>query len=166
MNTNLWSNIVKEAFDKTLVLAKFFCTLHLTNTYIFTPAYVTGPSMIPTLKITGGFVLAEKISTRFGKVGKGDIVLIRSPEDPRKIVTKRVVGMEGDNVDYSVNRDSGDVFEKIAVPKGHIWIEGDNKYMSRDSRTFGPVPYGMIEARIFWKVWPFESFGSVEKRIG
>ncbi|KAL8091002.1 hypothetical protein AgCh_040185 [Apium graveolens] len=115
MNTNLWSNIVKEAFDKTLVLAKFFCTLHLTNTYIFTPAYVTGPSMIPTFKITGGFVLAEKISTRFGKVGKGDIVLIRSPEDPRKIVTKRVVGMEGDSVDYSVNRDSGDVFEKIAV---------------------------------------------------
>ncbi|KAL8090985.1 hypothetical protein AgCh_040168 [Apium graveolens] len=102
MNTTLWTYIVKEAFDKTLVLAKFFCTLHLTNTYLLTPAYVTGPSMIPTFEITGGFVLAEKISTRFSKVGKGDIVLIRSPEDPRKIVTKRVVGMEGDSVSWIV----------------------------------------------------------------
>ncbi|XP_074358408.1 mitochondrial ATP-independent inner membrane protease subunit 1a-like isoform X1 [Apium graveolens] len=102
MNTTLWTYIVKEAFDKTLVLAKFFCTLHLTNTYLLTPAYVTGSSMIPTFEITGGFVLAEKISTRFSKVGKGDIVLIRSPEDPRKIVTKRVVGMEGDSVSWIV----------------------------------------------------------------
>lgn len=48
-------------------------------------------------------------------MGKGDIVLIRSPEDPRKIVTKRVVGMEGDSVDYSVNGDSDGVFETIVV---------------------------------------------------
>lgn len=71
--------------------------------------------MIPTFEITGGFVLAEKISTRFGKVGKGDIVLIRSPEDPRKIVTKRVVGMEGDSFAYSLDRGSDDVFETIVV---------------------------------------------------
>ncbi|KAL8103480.1 mitochondrial ATP-independent inner membrane protease subunit 1a-like [Apium graveolens] len=166
MNTKLWSNIVKEALDKTLLVGKFFCALHVTNTYLFTPAYVFGPSMLPTFNISGDFVLAEKISPRFGKVCLNDVVLIRSPEDPRKIVTKRIVGMEGDNVTYSINPESDDSFKTVVVPKGHVWIEGDNKYMSRDSKDFGPVPYGMIVGRIFWKVLPFESFGSaVKKRI-
>ncbi|WOH12000.1 hypothetical protein DCAR_0831496 [Daucus carota subsp. sativus] len=164
MNSKLWSDLVKEAFDKTLIVTKFFCALHLTTTYVFTPAYVFGPSMLPTFNISGDYVLAEKISTRLGKVGRNDIVLIRSPEDPRKIVTKRIVGVEGDDVRYSLNPERDDTFETIVVPKGHVWIEGDNKYMSRDSKNFGPVPYGMIQGRIFWKVWPFESFGSVERR--
>ena len=41
------------------------------------------------------------------------------------------------------------------MPKGHIWIEGDNKHNSRDSRQFGPVPYGLLEGRVFWVVREF-----------
>lgn len=76
---------------------------------------VYGPSMLPTFNISGDFVLAEKISPWFGKVGRNDIVLIRSPEDPKKIVTKRVVGMEGDNVTYSINPESEDTVKTIVV---------------------------------------------------
>jgi len=38
------------------------------------------------------------------------------------------------------------------VPKGHVWIQGDNIYASRDSRHFGPVPYGLIEGKVFFRV--------------
>uniref|UniRef100_A0A166CRY1 Uncharacterized protein n=1 Tax=Daucus carota subsp. sativus TaxID=79200 RepID=A0A166CRY1_DAUCS len=53
MNKNLWINIVKEPLEKTIDLAKLFCTLHLTNTYLFTPAYVIGPSMMPEYDFNG-----------------------------------------------------------------------------------------------------------------
>jgi len=38
------------------------------------------------------------------------------------------------------------------VPKGHVWIQGDNVYASRDSRHFGPVPYGLIRGKVFFRV--------------
>ncbi|KAM7505933.1 hypothetical protein LguiB_004837 [Lonicera macranthoides] len=160
----VWSKILKEAFHKSLPFAKFLCYLHVTNTYLFTTALVYGPSMLPTFDITGDFVLAERMSVRFGKVQKGDVVLVRSPINPRKIVTKRVTGMEGDSITYVVDPKNSDRQETLVVPKGHIWIEGDNKYNSTDSRKFGPVPYGLLQGKIFWKVWPPEAFGSVSTR--
>lgn len=64
---------------------------------------VFGPSMLPTLNMSGDVVIAEHVSHRLGKVGPGDLVLVRSPVDPKKIVTKRVLGMEGDKVTFSVD---------------------------------------------------------------
>lgn len=58
--------------------------------------------MLPTLNMTGDLVLVERISTRTGKVGRGNMVLLRSPENPNKVVIKRVVGIEGDTVTYLV----------------------------------------------------------------
>ncbi|KAG9136152.1 hypothetical protein Leryth_003764 [Lithospermum erythrorhizon] len=39
-----------------------------------------------------------------------------------------------------------------SVPKEHIWIEGDNKYNTSDSRNFGLVPYGLLQGRLLWKL--------------
>lgn len=60
---------------------------------------LVGPSMLPTFN-HGSFVLSERITVRSGKVGSGDTVVIRSPEDPRKVVCKRVRAVEGDVVSY------------------------------------------------------------------
>ncbi|MBA0603071.1 hypothetical protein Gorai_003230 [Gossypium raimondii] len=51
------------------------------------------------------------------------------------------------------------------VPKGHVWIQGDNLYVSRDSRHFGPLPYGLIEGKVFMRVSTANSiaFGFVHK---
>ncbi|CAK9181730.1 unnamed protein product [Ilex paraguariensis] len=152
-NVNQWTTTLKEALDRTLLIAKFLCALHVTNTYLFTPALVYGPSMLPTFHLTGDLVLAERISTRLGKVGPGDVVLLRSPENPRKIVTKRVMGLEGDSVTYVVDPKKSYKQETLVVPKGHVWIQGDNIYASNDSRNFGPVPYGLLVGRVFWRVW-------------
>lgn len=43
----------------------------------------------------------------------------------------------------------------IYVPKGMVWLEGDNADNSADSRIYGPVPLGLIQSRVFCKVWPF-----------
>ncbi|KAG9145656.1 hypothetical protein Leryth_018704 [Lithospermum erythrorhizon] len=107
---------VKEAFQQTLRVGTFLCCIHVTNTYLCTFTYAWGPSMLPTLNLTGTLLLAERLLFNFISV----------------------------------------------VPKGHIWIEGDNKYNSSDSRNFGPVPYGLLEGRLFWKVWPLKEFGSLD----
>ncbi|CAM8994788.1 unnamed protein product [Rhodiola kirilowii] len=154
-----WQNLRRfsaDAFEPVVNVARFFCVLHITNSYLVTPALAEGPSMLPTINLTGDFILAEKISVRLGKVRSGDIVLIRSSQNPRKIIAKRVMAMEGQRVSFVANPSESELCETIVVPKGHVWIEGDNIYASTDSRKFGPVPYGLIHGRIFWRVGYFD----------
>lgn len=136
--------------------------------------------MLPTFNLTNEIVLVDKISTRRGKVGSGDVVILRSPENPRKVVTKRIIGMEGDSITYIVDPKISDRTETVVVrfilgqlfltisimslydeyifilymqvPKGHVWVQGDNIYNSRDSREFGAVPYGLLHGKVCWKV--------------
>lgn len=49
----------------------------------------------------GNFVLSERITSRLGKLRPGDTVIIRSPEDPTKVIAKRVKGVEGDVVSFN-----------------------------------------------------------------
>ncbi|GMN64500.1 hypothetical protein TIFTF001_033570 [Ficus carica] len=153
-----WRSVAKDAVDRLLVIAKFGCFLHVTTNYLCSSTLVHGPSMLPTLNLTGDVVIAEHVSHRLGKVSRGDLVLVRSPENPRKIVTKRIVGMEGDRVSFFLDS-HGDRYRTAVVPKGHVWIQGDNVYASNDSRHFGPVPYGLIQGKVFFRVWPPDSFG-------
>ncbi|KAE8679067.1 mitochondrial inner membrane protease subunit 1-like isoform X2 [Hibiscus syriacus] len=123
----------REAMARASI--SFACYTSPMPTYYRPTMSVLGPSMLPTLSITGDVVLVERLSHRLGKLGSGDLVRVRSPLDPNKTLTKRVVAMEGDK-----------------VPKGHVWIQGDNLYVSRDSRHFGPLPYGLIEGKVFMGV--------------
>ncbi|TYJ34294.1 hypothetical protein E1A91_A05G159400v1 [Gossypium mustelinum] len=135
------------------------CLLYVTNKYLGTVAITYGPSMLPTLNVTGSILLVERISTRTGKLRPGDVVIFRSPETPRKIVCKRLIGLEGDQITNVVDPQSGDRCETIVVPKGHVWVEGDYIYNTKDSRNFGALPYGLLEGRAFWTLLPRKDFG-------
>uniref|UniRef100_A0A6N2LIX3 Peptidase S26 domain-containing protein n=1 Tax=Salix viminalis TaxID=40686 RepID=A0A6N2LIX3_SALVM len=150
-NSIAWKSIAKEAFTQTCLVAKFLGFLHLTNNYLFSPTLVYGPSMLPTLNLTGDVLLVEHVSHRFQKVGPGDVVLVRSPLDPTKMVTKRIVGMEGDQINFLPDPSITDICRTIMVPKGHIWIQGDNTHASCDSRHYGPVPYGLVQGKLFFR---------------
>lgn len=50
------------------------------------------------------------------------------------------------------------------MPRGHIWIEGDNARNSNDSNLFGPIAAGLVEARIIAKLWPLQEAGLVERK--
>jgi hypothetical protein len=52
-----------------------------------------------------------------------------------------------------VNRSRGG--DVVVIPAGHCWVEGDNQETSVDSRTYGPVPYGLIFAKVTWVIYPF-----------
>lgn len=158
-NYERWRSFFKEAANASTVLIKYFCCIHLTRTYLFDAVYAHGPSMLPTINVDGTLFLVDRFSPRFGEVATGSIVIVRSPENPRKIVTKRLIAKEGDSVTFLVDPKSSDKSETVVVPKGHIWVQGDNIYASRDSRAFGPVPYDKLYGKVFWRVWPIKDFG-------
>lgn len=162
----------------------------------------TGPSMEPTLH-TNSILVTERISKRFQIFDRGDIVIAKSPIEPKMMICKRIVGLPGDKIlikpritlnpfgstksevnqdDKSVNEimpmlyddDDDDGFDTdkskhinnqesamrtfrsrmIYVPKGHVWLEGDNSENSIDSRTYGPVPIGLIQSRAAFRLYP------------
>ncbi|XP_057544282.1 mitochondrial ATP-independent inner membrane protease subunit 1b-like [Amaranthus tricolor] len=154
-----WLSFVKEASNTSMAIVKFFCVLHVTRTYLLDVSYATGPSMLPTLNIEGDALLIDRISPRFRKVIPGDVVIVCSPENPRKLVTKRLIAKEDDSVTFLVDPKNSDKCKTVVVPKGHVWVQGDNIYASRDSRDFGPVPYGLIYGKVFWRIWPVKHFG-------
>ncbi|KAK6945631.1 Peptidase S26 [Dillenia turbinata] len=150
----MWKNIAKEAWRQTLLVAKFLSILHISSTYVCSSILVYGPSMLPTLNMSGDVLLVEHLSKRFGKLVPGDIVVVRSPLNPNKSVTKRILAVEGDPVTFLVEprQHHQHGYHSLVVPKGHVWIQGDNMYASADSRHFGPVPYGLIKGRAFCRV--------------
>lgn len=70
---------------------------------------------------------------------------------------------DGDDDEQINNQDSSSgklLSRTIIVPRGHVWLEGDNSDNSMDSRYYGPVPMGLIQSRVFCRLLPFKDFGA------
>lgn len=132
-------------------------------------------------------VLAEKVTYHFHPVRPGDIVVFHRPStwpvaDP--VLVKRVIGVGGDVLELSggrvyrnhqllrepyVNRQCRDGTTDrtgslspatFRVPAGELFVMGDNRCDSEDSRYFGPVPAAAVIGRVVLIVWPLKRFGS------
>uniref|UniRef100_A0A8D0QXG7 Mitochondrial inner membrane protease subunit n=1 Tax=Sus scrofa TaxID=9823 RepID=A0A8D0QXG7_PIG len=135
---------------------QYGCIAHCAFEYVGGVVMCSGPSMEPTIQ-NSDIVFAENLSRHFYSIQRGDIVIAKSPSDPKSNICKRVIGLEGDKI--LTNSPSGFFKGHSYVPTGHVWLEGDNLQNSTDSRYYGPVPYGLIRGRIFFKIWPLSDFG-------
>ncbi|KAG2177280.1 hypothetical protein INT43_007937 [Umbelopsis isabellina] len=161
-----------NALRRAGYVVQFACLIHLFHQNVGELTYCMGPSMLPTFNMDGDIVAIEHLSKKFKKLTVGDVVVCISPVNPGRAVCKRILGMvtemyikAGDHVceDPTLvekERKYIDVsaylfaFTIDAVPDGHVWLSGDNLSNSNDSRTYGPVPYGLIRGRVFARVWP------------
>ncbi|XP_020522376.1 mitochondrial inner membrane protease subunit 1 isoform X2 [Amborella trichopoda] len=118
----------------------------------------TGPSMAPTLNNDGDVLIVERLSSRHGRIYPGDIVIACSPQNPNIKICKRVIGLEGDHISFHPNVGSRKVIT-VTVPKGHVWLQGDNIMHSQDSRHYGPVPFALLKGKVWMRAalleWPF-----------
>jgi len=72
-----------------------------------------------------------------------------------KVIVKRIIAIEGDTVQTLPPYPDAEVI----LPKGHVWVEGDEPFHTLDSNKFGPVPVSLIESRLISIIWPLNRFG-------
>ncbi|PPQ72717.1 hypothetical protein CVT26_003012 [Gymnopilus dilepis] len=121
---------------------------------------MSGPSMLPTLANSGEVIIEDCLTYRLfpHKLARGDLIILESPIAPGRMICKRIIGLPGDTICVDPTGQYAPSTEHVVVPKGHIWISGDNAAASRDSRMYGPVPIALVKGRLFARIWPPQSF--------
>jgi signal peptidase I len=134
-----------------------------------------GPSMQPNL-YQGYRLMIERVSYRFHPPNRGDIVVADRPGEEVSLV-KRVMGLPGETIEVRgghvlidgasveepwVVHFGGPDYGPAEVPEGYVFILGDNRRASRDSRAVGPIPLDMIEGRVWLVYWPPEEIRLVD----
>jgi signal peptidase I len=149
----------------------------LINVFIGQATRVEGQSMEPNLH-TDQRLVVEKLSYRFHGPRRFDVVVLRLPSQGEELLIKRVVGLPGETVEMRsgqvyINGEpldeqfvSGDTRPggqgSVTVPPLHVYVLGDNRNHSNDSRSFGPVPIENIVGRAWLSYWPLEDVGLVD----
>lgn len=125
---------------------KMIALFRLCQTYVYDFRVAIGPSMLPTISTQGDLLLIDRCTPRLNGYRIGDIIILKNPYMPHRNLCKRIVGTAGGQVECE-----GQFY---AVPEGHVWVEGDNKQQSLDSRAFGPVSSSLILGKVALKLWP------------
>jgi signal peptidase I len=173
---------------ETLVLTLLI--FFVIQNFVAQPYKVQQKSMQRTLE-EDEYVLVDKLTPRFDAYNRGDIVVFEPPEEWGESNTpfiKRVIGEPGDTVEI---RDDGIVYvndvalqepyvfadevggpsqpttapleqSTWTVPEGDLFLMGDHRANSADSRTFGPVPIDRVVGRAWLRYWPIDTFGILQ----
>ncbi len=141
----------KEAFEATKYSLALGCSIYLFTAHVATISAVKGSSMLPTFNPSGDMVLVDLLFWKFKPLEAGSIMVYQSPVDPDKLVVKRLIGLPGDELYIDPTAST----RRIAIPKGHVWMQGDNYVASNDSRHYGPVPIGLLRGQILRRIWTF-----------
>lgn len=110
--------------------------------------------MLPTFEASGDVAIESIVSHRIAPydLTRGELVSLKSPINPNRIICKRIIGLAGDVICVDPTGSKAPSVEHVVIPKGHVWIAGDNLACSTDSRDYGPVPIGLIRGRIIARV--------------
>ncbi|KAK4126264.1 LexA/Signal peptidase [Parathielavia appendiculata] len=132
------------------------------NAYVAQVTFIRGPSMYPFLNpqynksLREDLCLVWKLYAQEG-LRRGMVVTFsRNPYDPNKVTVKRIVGLEGD----VVKTKHPYPYDYVAVPEGHIWVEGDGD-KSQDSNYYGPISVRLVTGRVTHVLSPWERAGRV-----
>jgi signal peptidase I len=162
-----------------LTLALIVVLALLLRTYVISPYYIPSASMEQTLHGCTGcnndHVLVNKLSYHLHPIHRGDVVVFHRPASwdvSDKVLIKRVIGLPGDvltdrNGVVYINGDqlaepyidpqcTGGTLDlpRTVVPAGDLFVMGDDRCQSADSRSFGPVPKSTVIGRAFLIIWP------------
>ena len=153
--------------------------IFIIRAFFFTPIVVDGASMEPTLQDQDRMVL-----TKIGEPKRFDIIVFHAPEN--KDYIKRVIGLPGDSIEYKddvlyingkpydepyLDKSKQEVMDgpltgsftlretpvgSNVVPEGHLFVMGDNRGNSKDSRHIGAVPMEKVVGTTKIVFWPIE----------
>jgi signal peptidase I len=180
---------VRSIVEWVAVIVGALVVALVVKTFLFQAFYIPSASMEPTLQ-KGDRVLVNKLSYDLHDVHRGDVVVFKLPADEVgsdgiKDLIKRVIGLPGDVIETrdgvvyindepleepyladgtttgSPSDGQNPGIERQTVPDGHVYVLGDNRSNSADSRYRGPIPIESIVGRAFILVWPPGDVGSL-----
>lgn len=166
-------SFIFESVEAIVIALALSVVLYL---FLFTPHEVVGRSMYPTYK-NGEYLIANKIIYQMSDPEQGDVVIFK--HSPTQDYIKRIVAMPGDTVSLRdgkllVNGDflnESDYLEDTVytsgggflgdggsyeVKNGEVFVSGDNRPHSADSRAFGPVDFEDIKGKVWVVYFPFD----------
>lgn len=165
-----WLSEVVETIVPAVLIAL------LINLFLAQATRVYGQSMEPNLHSDQRLVV-EKLSYNFQDPQRGDIVVLKVPRAGSGLLIKRVIGLSGEKVEikggkvhineqpleepYLSQQPQRDM-RAIVVPPEHVFVLGDNRNFSNDSRSFGSVPVENVVGRAWFSYWPLDEMGFVE----
>lgn len=157
-------------------------------TFIAQPHLVRGESMLPNYH-DGEYILTSKLYHWVGTPERGDVIVLKSPEDSNVQFIKRIIGLPGEKIKISnnqviitnkehpegfalneeylgsaTNTNGGNFLhdgEEITIPDDKYVVMGDNRNFSYDSRSWGLLDKNKIIGKAFFVYWPLPQFGFV-----
>ena len=152
-----------------------FMTVPVAGASVAQPWHVMGHSMEPGIE-DGSVLLVDTISPHLTGYGRGDIVVLPTPSSTSygyPVLVKRIVAVAGDRVDIASGelRVNGRIAVEpylavgalipastpaisLVVPRGDVFVMGDHRANSFDSKSFGPVPVASIVGRAWFAMGP------------
>jgi signal peptidase I len=147
----------------------------IVRTFLVQPFLVSGTSMAPTFS-NGDYVLTDELTYRIRPPERGEVVVFHDVSDYSTYLIKRVIGLPGERVVindntitiYNKQDPSGFVLNESYLPKGMVtagneditlssssyFMMGDNRSVSYDSRSWGPLPANDIVGLVRFRLWP------------
>ena len=160
--------ILKASLQVAVVAVVLFV---LIVTFVVQGYCVSGNCMDPNLR-TGERILGSKIVYRFKSLARGDIVVFKYPEDPNKIFIKRIIGLPGETIEMRAGQvyingnplrepyllhDPHGSYGPEQIKLGYLFVMGDNRDQSNDSRYWGELPIKNVQAKAWIRYWPVNS---------
>ena len=178
-----------ELWEWTKALLIAFAIAAFIRYFLFTPIVVDGESMMPTLE-NGDRMIVNKFSYKIGEPKRFDIVVFHAPE--QKDYIKRVIGLPGDYIEYKDDQlyTNGEAIDEPyldkykaeitegnltydfnlkdidpsldVIPEGYVFVMGDNRQYSKDSRHIGIVSTDEIIGNTSIVFWPLSEIEIVK----
>ncbi|MFA5126706.1 MAG: signal peptidase I [Patescibacteria group bacterium] len=142
--------------------------------FLVQPFYVQGASMEQNF-YDKEYLIINEISYRFETPKRGEVVILKDPEDRKVYFIKRVIGLPGDKLEIKQGRVyvndelleetyiqnfSNDYYGPVNLKYDEYFVMGDNRNNSYDSRRLGPIKRGDIIGKVWLRVWPFDRFNT------
>lgn len=181
-NESMEGGVLWRALDFGLYLILIVLIMFAVRTVLIDPVRVDGRSMLDTL-VDGQVMLVDRTAYTFQKPARGDIVLCYYPDDyytsqelPYATRVKRVVAVAGDTIEtvdgvlyvngerieepyLTPERIGGQFIRPQTIPEGCVYVLGDNRAVSRDSRydTVGSIPLYRVVGKVRMVIYPFKN---------
>lgn len=170
----------KELKSWIIIIVLAFFVAFLVRSFIAQPYRIEMTSMVDTLS-PDDLVLVDKISYKLRSPKRGEVVIFTPPIDSKNKYIKRVIALPGETIEIKGNTVYIDgkvlnepyVYSHILkgygpekISDGYVFVMGDNRSVSMDSRYFGPIPVGSIVGRAIIVYWPFNHIENLNAYSG